>query len=104
MLKITPDPKFTTEVKITVPGVAEPVTVKLTFKYRTRKEMLTFLESEKEKQLPETIANDVVLGWDGFDAEFSKENLSLFLENYPAAAMEIWVEYNRQLYESRVKN
>ena len=104
MLKITPDPKFTADVLITVPGVAEPVGVAMTFKYRSRKEMLAFLEEEKEKQLPETLCNDVVLGWSGFDAEFSKENLALFLENYPAAPLEIWTEYNKQLYGSRVKN
>jgi len=104
MLKITPDPKFTADVQITVPGLAEPVSVTMTFKYRTRKEMLDFLEAEKDKQLSETMRNDVVLGWSGFDADFSKENLALFLENYPAAPLEIWTEYNKQLYGSRVKN
>lgn len=103
MLKITPDPTFKADVKISVPGQEEPAIVKMVFVYKTRVEMFEFLEAQKEKPLTDTLA-EVITDWEGFDQKYSKENLVLFLENYPAASLEIWTAYNKQLFESRVKN
>jgi hypothetical protein len=103
MLKLTPDPKFKVDVQITVPGVEAPATVKLVFKYMGRKQMAEFIEIQKDKEIPESLA-EIVLDWEGFDEKFSPENLQIFLENYPAAPLEILKAYNKQLFESRVKN
>ena len=103
MLKITPDPKFTADVKISVPGQEEPAVVQLTFKYLSRTAMAEWHETAKDKALADALA-EIVLDWSGFDAKFTAKALSQFLDNYPAAGMEILSAYSRQLFESRVKN
>lgn len=103
MLKITPDPNFKADVKITVPGVENPVPVKLVFRYMNRPGMMQFLKEEKDNQLSESLAK-IIIDWEGFDEKFSLENLSIFLDNYPAASLEIFRSYKDLLIESRVKN
>ncbi|NCC05665.1 MAG: hypothetical protein EOM37_16865 [Proteobacteria bacterium] len=47
---------------------------------------------------------EIIVGWKGMDAEYNQGNLKIFLDNYPAAAGEIIVAYNKLVLESRVKN
>ena len=114
MLKLNPNPTFSDEIEITVPGQKEPGTVSLTFKYLSRKEYSDFLGSLKEKKgkdgkviVPgKTVAEalpEFVLGWD-LSEEFNAENVAIFLNNYPAAYGEIFSAYSRLLLGSRVKN
>lgn len=103
MLKIIPDPKFKADVAITVPGVDEPVAVKMEFKYLGRKEYSAFFEGMKDKPLLDALG-ELILGWDGFDAPYNAKNLETFLDAYPAAGLEIVSAYQRALFESRVKN
>jgi len=103
MLKLIPEPKFKADVPLTIPGKPEPVVVSMTFKYMTRQQFISFMEDEKDRLLTDTVG-ELITGWDGFDAEYSRENLNTFFEHYPNAPIEIWREYNKQLFESRVKN
>jgi len=115
MLKLNPDPQFTDDVEITVPGQKELGTISLTFKYRGRKEYSEFLDwlgekvdkkgkvTEKGKTVAEAFP-EFVTGWQGMDVEFNKENIEAFLNNYPAAYLEIFSQYSRLLLESRAKN
>lgn len=114
MLKLNPNPTFSDEIEITVPGQKEPGAISLTFKYRSRKEYAEFLASlEEEKDAAgkvvksgKTVAEalpEFVLGWDLPD-EFTAETVAIFLDNYPAAYGEIFAAYSRLLFESRVKN
>lgn len=121
-LKINPDPQFKADVSITVPGQSEPGTISLTFKYRGRDEYKALLEDfedktkdkKNEKGEVEKIVikkgktfveafPEFVLGWD-LDEKFTPENIKVFLNNYPAAYQEIFAEYLRLLFASRVKN
>jgi hypothetical protein len=101
MLKINPDPQFVAEVEITVPGQEETGTITLKFKYMGRKELKKLWD---ESESDEVLLQGVVLGWEDMDVEFSPENLTIFLDNYPAAAVEIVQAYTRKLFESKVKN
>lgn len=114
MLKLNPNPTFSDEVEITVPGQKEPGTLNLTFKYRNRKEYGEFLASLEEKKdedgnvvVPgKTVSEalpEFVLGWD-LPEEFNAENVAIFLNNYPAAYGEIFAAYSRLIFESRLKN
>ena len=114
MLKLNPNPTFSGDVEITVPGQKEPGTISLTFKYRGRKEFSGFLEWMGEKKDEDgnvvtpgkTMAEafpEFVTGWDLPD-EFCTENVAIFLDNYPAAYGEIFTAYSRMLFESRIKN
>jgi hypothetical protein len=114
MLKITPDPTFTDDVELTVPGQKEPGTISMTFKYRSRKgyqELLESLEEKKndkgkvtrkEKTFAEALP-EFVLGW-GLEEEFNPKNIDIFLNNYPVAYQEIFTHYSKMLLVSRVKN
>lgn len=103
MLKINPNPQFSADVKISEPGNPEPTTVKITFKYKTRKQLTEFVEKVDEKGIEESL-QEIVVSWDGIDAECNKENISLLAQNYPAAAGEIFSAYYRELFASKVKN
>lgn len=114
MLKLNPNPTFSDEIEITVPGQKEPGSISLTFKYRSRKEYVEFLSSlEEEKDKAEKVVKpgktvaealpEFVLGWD-LPEEFTAKNVAIFLNNYPAAYGEIFAAYSRLLFESRVKN
>lgn len=114
MLKLNPDPTFTDDVEITVPGQKEPGTIPLTFKYRNRdefKEWFGGLDEKRDKNGKVTRKGktfteaflEFVLGW-GLDEEFNKENVEIFLTNYPAAYQEIFTQYSKMLLVSRIKN
>ena len=103
MLKINPDPTFSADVKITVPGQEETAIIGLKFKYRSKKDAKEFFGALDGRTDAE-IFLDMVVGWSGIDAEFSPENAEKFLDNYPAAAMEVFAEYPKLLLSSRVKN
>lgn len=125
MLKLNPDPTFEAEVVITVPGQEETGTVPLTFKYRGKKEFSEWIESMKEQKEPDKLDKEgnvvkagkvtrkekttieafleFVKSW-GLPEAFTKENVDIFLDNYPMAYNEIFVHYTKSLLGSRVKN
>jgi len=110
-LKIIPEPKFTAEVEITVPGQKELGTLPLTFKYRTHAEYQEWVEGftiktdgeKKEYRTKLDVFPEFVDGWD-LDVEFTPENIKTFLDNYTNAYPEIMQAYSRLLFESRIKN
>lgn len=114
MLKLNPDPQFKADVEITVPGAVEMGSISLTFKYRNRKELSALWGSPEDGEKPKKddltkkkdidLFMEMVAGWDGIDAEFNKKNAEIFLNNYPAAANEIAIEYSKLLVVSRIKN
>ncbi len=106
MLKLNPDPTFTTTVKITVPGKEEPATLDVTFKYRGRKELEAFWNANKKKSKKKDAAifMEIAVGWNWPDVEFTEQNVETFLNNYPAAETEIITAYSMYSVMSRVKN
>lgn len=110
MIKINPNPQFTEEVEITVPGQKETGTITLTFKYRSMKGFNEWTDSLKEDKKGGRKAvtlleafEQFVLGWD-LPEEFTTENIEIFIDNYPASYSEIFSFYAKSLFESRVKN
>ena len=103
MLKLNPDPTFTADVPLTVPGKAQPVTIQMEFKYVAGEAAGKFFEDIATKTNVEAITTFAV-GWKKVDAPFSKEAVEMLLGNYPNAAQEIFAAYQRNLFESRVKN
>jgi hypothetical protein len=103
MLKLTPKPTFEADVKLTVPGQAEPGTITVTWKYMPKKALLDFFEAKKGADDAEAL-HELIAGWKGIDAEYNADNLKALLDNYPAAALELMTAYQKQVFESRVKN
>lgn len=102
-LKINPDPQFTGEVGISVPGIKHPVIVKVTFKYMDRDQYLAFMEKNKEVPIVD-ILPELVVGWNGFDEEYSVEALKEVFKNYPCTAPDMLSVYSNELFLSKVKN
>lgn len=103
MFRIKPDPKFSADVQLTVPGQAEPAKVNMTFKYKTRDQLVEFGERIKDIPVEDAVA-EIVEDWSGVDAKCTKENIKLLVGSYIPSGMEILTAYHRELHQSRVKN
>jgi len=103
MLKINPNPQFTAEVPLSEPGKKKPTIVKMTFKYKNRKELIEFGERTKDKPVEEAL-EEILVGWEGIDAEFNQENMVMLVQNYLPAGLEILRAYHEELIVSRTKN
>jgi len=103
MLKLRPERPETIKevVKITVPGQEKPEEFTAIFKYRDRAEWLAFM---KKKQDDIDAIMDSLVGWEGVEGEFTRENVELVLNGYNCASREIFDAYSRALFRSRVKN
>lgn len=109
MIRLIPDPTFDELVRLTVPGLPEPVDVPMTFRHMTARQASDWFSASKDKPSAEALA-DIVRGWrgvmgeDGRDIAYSAEALAALLENYQPAASEIMRAWQIGLTESRVKN
>lgn len=103
MFKINPDPVFTADVELSVPGKPGTVTVQITFKYQTKDQLIAFGEMVKDEPLDKALSH-IIKGWEGFDVECTPENITLMLANHVRSGNEIITAYYRELYSSRVKN
>lgn len=103
MFKINPNPTFWATVQVTVPGQEKTVPVELEFKHLPRPAVRSFFENLEGKTDVEALST-LVMNWRGFDVEFNRENLGVFIDNYPTVAGEIFATFREQLLESRRKN
>ena len=106
MFKLQPNPTFKTEVSIPVPG-AKPGKINIEFKHMGKKALQAFfesLQSEGEQRSDVDALGDLVAGWSGVDEKFSTENLEVFLDAYPGAAMALFDAYRAEVLEARTKN
>jgi len=104
MFKLQPNPTFTAKVGISVAGQDKPVEVEIEFKYLKRSEYQAFFSSLNGNKKDNEALAEIVVGWKGIDTAFSPESLGQLLENYPAAARDLFNAFNRELMESRQKN
>jgi len=114
-LKLSINPTFKAHVDVTVPGVENPEKVAMVFKYRDQKAFREWLDglSEQRDEKGEVTRDaktyvdafmDFVVSWPGVEADFDEENVTAFLTNYPAAYVEIFGQYSKLLFGSRIKN
>lgn len=103
MFKITPNPTFTIKVSLSVPGETKPSAVDVEFKHLSRKALKTYFETLEGKEDADALA-EIIVGWKGMDVPFGKESLDALVDNYPAAAGEIFEAFRRELMEARTKN
>lgn len=111
MFKLVPNPTFTADAAISVPGQAEPARLRMEWRHRSRAELQSWLDQLADKQTDEVDGLDlVIVGWDGAEDQdgetvpYSKERLRQILENYPAAGADLVRSYVRALTESRLGN
>lgn len=103
MLKLNPNPEFSASVPITEPGKAEPTIITVTYRYKTRDALVEFIEQTKDAPVADVLC-DIVSGWNGVDAPFTKENLKALVNSYMPAGLEMLKAYYKELAESKIKN
>ena len=109
MIKLIPDPTFEALVKLTVPGLADPVIVPMTFRHMSTDKVAEWFKRNDKKESSEGLHEIIerwngVMGADGKDVPYSKSALEILLKNYRAATMEIIIAWQQGLNESRIKN
>jgi hypothetical protein len=110
MFTLTPNPTFTTDVNLTVPGAAEPVKLTVTFRHKGRKSLADWIKRPKvmaDAGSPVNDAqylNEIIAGWEGPDQPYSIEALDELLDAYQPSGQELFEAYVHALTESRAKN
>jgi hypothetical protein len=102
-LKLQPAPVFSCAVPITVPGQEARAIVNITFKHLAKSALREFFSGLEGKSDAEALA-EIVSDWSGVDEKFSRDALGVLLDNYPAAAGELFDAFRKELLEARAKN
>lgn len=108
MFVLQPKPTFKVPVSIPTPsGVAGKFTVE--FRHKGRKAFREFVETftadkEGDVRSDADALDEIIADWKGVDAPYSKEALETLLDNFPAAARELFSAYNAALFEGKVDN
>lgn len=114
MFKINPNPTFTAEANIAVPG--QPAEkLKLVFRHKTRAEVKTFCDRVAEAAKAAgnehtagardaALLQEIVAGWEDVDQPFTPENFALVLENYHTASQAIFDAYTSEITTARRGN
>ena len=103
MFKLQPNPTFKTKVGISVAGQESPDEIEVEFKYLSKPAVKAFFDALKGKDDVDALA-EIMVGWSGTDHDFSPEALSELLDNYAAAAADIFWKFRHELLESKTKN
>jgi hypothetical protein len=103
MFKITPKATFTAAVALSVPGEAVLARISVDYKHLSKKAVKAYFEGLEGKTDAEALG-EIITGWDGVDQPYSREALDALIDNYPAAAGELFEAFRRELLEARQKN
>jgi hypothetical protein len=110
MFKLIANPTFTCPVNISVPGSETPVTLQITFKHKTARQLTAWLASSVERTddvgfIEEIVESIAALGdANGQPMPYSRAALELLLDQFPASGPEIVTAYRRQIRDARAKN
>lgn len=103
MFKIVPKATFSAEVALSVPGEANPATITVDFKHLSKGAIRDYFAGLEGKTDAEALGA-IVAGWQGVDTPYDQEALAALLDNYPAAAGELFEAFRRELLEAKRKN
>ena len=103
MFKLSPNSSFWAKVPLSVPGAEKPVLIEVEFKHQSKSAIKNYFLSLEGKEDASALL-EIVLNWKGVDAEFSRENFTALLDNYGAAAHEIFKAYQKEVLEAKAKN
>ena len=102
MFKIKPNPTFEADITVPLPGGGDE-TLRLVFAHKSRSAMQD-LGSRLEGMSSLDVMCEIVVGWVGVDAEFSREALCGVLDEYHSLEEAIWVKYRSELSQARKGN
>lgn len=101
--KLQPNPTFKALVSLTVPGEAETSQIEVEFRHLGKRAVREYFGGLGSQSDAEALSG-LIIGWEGVDAPYSSEALSQLLDNYPAAAIELFDSYRAELLEAKRKN
>lgn len=102
MLTVNNNPTFSIEVALAVPGGADEK-IRVTFRHKGKAAFSKWLEEMKTHGDTDSLA-EIVAGWSGVDAEYSKASLEKLLDAYPSAAHALFAAYAQELGKAPGKN
>jgi hypothetical protein len=84
----------------------EVQTLELELRHKTKTQLKAFyaLLASEDKPSDEDLVRDLVAGWRKVDTDFSEEALMTLMDQYPAAAGEIWADYQAAYQDAARKN
>ncbi|MDP2792557.1 MAG: phage tail assembly chaperone [Sulfurisoma sp.] len=103
MFKLQPAPTFKAKVGISIAGQARPNEIEVEYRYLTKEAIKTYFDNLQGKADADALA-EIVVGWSGVEEAYSPEALSLLIDNYPAAASDLFDAFRRELLEAKRKN
>lgn len=103
--KRTPNPTFKTDVAISLPGDQPEWKIETEYRYKKKSDAVAWLAGLKGKTDAENLAS-IIVGWNEEHAgvAYSTESLAEFLDEFPAAAVDFFETYKRELLEAKRKN
>jgi hypothetical protein len=101
--KLQPNPTFKATVAISQPGEgAEPLRVRFEFRHLSRSQ---YREQIDEPKLSfEDACKLVTIGWEVEDDPWSPERFEAFLNDFPAAPVDIYATWHKETRETKRKN
>lgn len=104
MFKLDPSPTFKATVKIPAPG-GESQDLVCLFKHRTRDDLQALVTKANAGDLSDLDATmEFLAGWEGADAEFSREAVEKLLQGYHGSARALYLKYLEELTQARLGN
>ena len=103
MFKLQSEPTFWAAVEVSKPGKDRPERLDMEFKWLERDKLKDFLLSLEGRD-DEEVISEIVVGWRGVDAEFSRENLATLLRNYPQSPVAIFTTFRAEMLHAKTKN
>lgn len=105
MFKINANPTFKCKVQISIAGSDKPGTIEVEFRHFPRAKLKAFYDAMKTSDEDDAHHLKLIIaGWSGVDVPYSDEALEALLDQYPAAARELFAAYSTELLESKRKN
>lgn len=103
MFKLQPNPTFKAKAGISIAGQARPAEIEVEFRYLSKDALKGYFDSLPGKTDAEALA-EIVVSWSGVDQAYSAEALALLVDNYPAAATDLFETFRKELLEAKRKN
>ena len=102
MLTLAPAATFVATVRVHVPG-GDDVPVNFIFAHKGRAALKDFVERAQSSADLDAVA-EIVAGWDGVEADYSRDALAALLDAYPSAAVSILEGYLAEIGRAAAKN
>jgi hypothetical protein len=103
MFKLQPNPTFKSKVGISIAGALRPADIEVEFKYLSKEKVREYFDRLQGKTDAEALA-EIIVGWSGVDEAYSDVALEMLVDNYPAAAADLFETFRKELLEAKRKN